>query len=249
MYGRGNLSPRDLRGGQPSLDSSTTVKEVEMEDEILGKRRDFLGLAAVAAVAGLGSALPATQATAATGPSTDFTRWLDSIPGTHRQVYDMPELNNGMGLAWSHVFLLTGAQGYGVPESDLGVVVILRYHALPLAFKDSVWAKYKLGEVFKIDDPETKAPAVRNPFWLKPGALPIPDAGLQKLIDRGVRVAACNMSITFYSGMVAQKAGLKHEDVMKEWLDGVQPGITVVPSGVLAINGAVSRGCVYVFAG
>jgi intracellular sulfur oxidation DsrE/DsrF family protein len=220
-----------------------------MEDEILGRRRDFLGLAAVAAAAGIGSALPATQAVAAPGPSTDFTRWLDSIPGKHRQIYDMPEVNNGMALAWSYVFLVTGAPGYGVPESDLGVVIILRHDALPLAFQDSVWAKYKLGEVFKIEDPETKAPAVRNPFWLKPGALPIADAALEKLIARGVRVAVCNMAITFYSGRVAQMAGLKHEDVMKDWLAGVEPGITVVPSGVLAINGAVSRGCVYVFAG
>jgi intracellular sulfur oxidation DsrE/DsrF family protein len=220
-----------------------------MEDEILGKRRDFLGLAAVAAVAGIGGALPVTQAVAATGPSTDFTRWLDNIPGKYRQIYDMPEVNNGMALAWSHVFLMTGAQGYGVPESELGVVLIVRYHALPLVFQDAVWAKYKLGEVFKIDDPETKAPAVRNPFWLKPGTIPVPEAAMQKLVERGVRVAACNMSITFYSKMLAEKAGLKHEDVMKEWLAGLQPGLTVVPSGVLAINGAVSRGCVYVFAG
>jgi intracellular sulfur oxidation DsrE/DsrF family protein len=224
-------------------------QEIHMQDDIPGKRRDFLGLAAVAAAAGMGAALPATQAAAATGPSTDFTRWLDSIPGTYRQLYDMPEVNHGMALAWSYVFLLTGPAGYGVPESDLGVVIMLRHDALPLAFQDSVWAKYKLGEVFKIEDPETKAPAVRNPFWLKPGALPIADAAMQKLIARGVRVAVCNMAITFYSGKVAQMAGLKHEDVMKEWLAGVQPGIAVVPSGVLAINGAVSRGAVYVFAG
>jgi intracellular sulfur oxidation DsrE/DsrF family protein len=161
----------------------------------------------------------------------------------------MPEVNNGMALAWSWVFLLTGAPAYGVPESDLGVVIVIRHDALPLAFQDEVWAKYKMGEMFKIDDPDTKAPAVRNPFWLKPGALPIPDAGLQKLIDRGVRVAVCNMAITFYSGMAAKKMGLKHEEVMKDWLDAVQPGITVVPSGMVALNGAVSRGCVYVFAG
>ena len=57
------------------------------------------------------------------------------------------------------------------------------------------------------------------------------------------------MAITFRSGMVAKKLGLKHEEVMQDWLDAVYPGMTVVPSGVLAINGAVSRGCVYVFAG
>jgi hypothetical protein len=212
-------------------------------------RRDFLALAATA-TAGLGVMTPVIGAAATTaGPSTDFTRWLDTIPGTYRQVYDMPELNSGFGLAWSWVFLLTGAQGYGVPESDLGVVLVLRHAAVPLAFEDRLWAKYKLGEVFKIDDPDTKAPALRNPYYLKPGALPIPDAGLQKLIDRGVRVAACNMAITVYSGMVAKQMGLKHEEVMKEWVAAVHPGIAVVPSGVLALNGAISRGCAYVFAG
>ena len=218
--------------------------------KLQGDRRDFLGLAATVAAAGLGAMVPGTTAVAAAdGPSTDFTRWLDSISGKHRQLYDMPEVNRGMGLVWSWAFFMTGAEAYGVPESDLGVVMVLRHDALPLALNDSVWAKYQLGEVFKIEDPDTKAPAVRNPFYLKPGALPVPDAALQKLIARGVKVSACNLAITFYSGMVAQKMGVKHDDVKKDWTEAVLPGIQVVPSGVVACNGAVSRGCVYVFAG
>jgi len=223
-----------------------------MSDSTLpSNRRDFLGLAATAAVAGLGAMVPVTATEAATSRSTDFTRWLDSIPGTYKQLYDMPELNGGMGLVWSFAFFMTGAQAYGVPESDLGAVIVLRHNALPLAFNDSVWAKYKLGEVFKINDPDTKAPAVRNPFYLNPGALavPIPDAVLQKLIARGVKVAACNLAITVYSGVVAQKMGLKHEDVIKDWTEAVFPGIQIVPSGVVACNGAVSRGCAYIYAG
>jgi len=222
-----------------------------MDDAKLpGNRRDFLGLAATAAAAGLGAMVPVTGAVAAADePGTDFTRWLDSIPGKHRQLYDMPELNNGMGLVWSWAFYATGAPAYGVAESDLGVVVVLRHNALPLAFEDPAWAKYKLGEFFKIEDPDTKAPALRNPFYLKPGALPVPDAALQKLIARGVKVAACNLALTFYSGMVAQRMGMKHDDVKKDWTEAVLPGIQLVPSGVVACNGGVSRGCAYVFAG
>jgi intracellular sulfur oxidation DsrE/DsrF family protein len=222
-----------------------------MDDAKLhGNRRDFLGLAATAAAAGLGAMVPITGAVAASdNPHTDFTRWLDSIDGTHKQLYDMPQLNGGFGLVWSWAFFTTGAQAYGLPESDLGVVIVLRHDALPLAFNDSVWAKYKLGEVFKIEDPDTKAPAVRNPYYLKPGGVPLPDAALQKLIARGVKVAVCNLAITFYSGMVAKNMGLKHDDVKKDWTEAVFPGIQIVPSGVVACNGAVSRGCVYVFAG
>jgi hypothetical protein len=222
-----------------------------MDDAKLhGKRRDFLGLAATAAAAGLGAMVPVTGAVAASdNPHTDFTRWLDSINGTHKQLYDMPELNGGFGLVWSWAFFTTGAQAYGLPESDLGVVVVLRHNTIPLAFNDSVWAKYKLGEFFKIEDPDTKAPAVRNPYYLKPGGIPVPDASLQKLVARGVKVAACNLAITVYSGILAQKAGLNKDDIKKDWTDAVFPGIQIVPSGVVACNGAVSRGCVYVFAG
>lgn len=221
-----------------------------MDDAKLhGNRRDFLGLAATAAVAGLGAMVPVTGAVAASDTHTDFTRWLDSIDGMHKQLYDMPQLNGGFGLVWSWAFFATGAPAYGVPESDLGVVIVLRHDALPLAFNDSVWAKYKLGEVFKIEDPDTKAPAVRNPYYLKPGGIPVPDAALQKLMARGVKVAACNLAITFYSSMVAKNMGLKHDDVKRDWTEAVFPGIQIVPSGVVACNGAVSRGCVYVFAG
>jgi intracellular sulfur oxidation DsrE/DsrF family protein len=92
---------------------------------------------------------------------------------------------------------------------------------------------------------------VRNAFYRSPNALqvPIPDAVLEKLIARGVKVAACGLAITVYSGMAAQKIGLKHEDVKKDWTDAVLPGIQIVPSGVVACNGAASRGCAYVFAG
>ena len=221
------------------------------ELNIPANRRDFLWLAATAAAAGLGTMVPVTGVQAAAGASTDFTRWLDSIPGTQKQLYDMPELNAGMGLLWSFAFLLTGVPAYGLPESELGVVVVLRHNTIPLALNDSAWARYKLGEVFKINDPQTKAPALRNPFYLDANALPvpIPDAALQKLIARGVKVAVCNLAITVYSGMVAQKMGLKADDAKKDWTDAVLPGIQVVPSGVVACNGAVSRGCTYVYAG
>ena len=112
-----------------------------------------------------------------------------------------------------------------------------------------MWAKYNLGAVFKISDPETNAPAVRNPYYLKPGALPFQEAALSKLIERGVKVVACNMALTFRSMMVAKQLGLKQEDVLKDWLDGVHPGIKVMPSGVFACNAAQGRGCSYLFAG
>jgi intracellular sulfur oxidation DsrE/DsrF family protein len=215
-------------------------------------RRWFLGgAAATAAALGFGKVASSADAVppGATG-GTDFQKWLDRIRGQYRQVYDMPEANNGAALIWSHVYLLTGAQGYGVGESELGVVVVLRHNAIPIALNDAAWAKYNLGEFFKINDPATKAPATRNPFaHIKPGDLPLPEAALDKLVARGVMFGACNMAITYRSAAVAKLMGLRPEDVKKDWVNNVLAGVQVVPSGVVAVNGAQARGCSYCFAG
>ena len=211
-------------------------------------RRDFLALAATA-TAGLGVTLPmAGTAAAATGPSTEFTRWLDTIPGKYRQVADWPDLNNGMGLGYTLSFLMTAPVAYGVPESDIGAVLVIRHNTIPIAMRDPVWLKYNLGELFRITDPDSNAPALRNPYFFKPGALPFAEAALQKLMDRGVKVAACELALTFWSGVVAKKMGLTHDEVKKEWVEAIHPGIQVVPSGTVACHGAVSRGCSYLSA-
>ncbi len=221
-----------------------------MEDTKLQlDRRDFMGLAAAMAAVGVGAALPAAIASAAQGPSTEFTRWLDSIPGKHRILLDMREPNDGLAFAWAWVWLLTAPQAYGLAESDVGAAIVLRHNAIPIAFDDSAWAKYKLGEFFKINDPETGKPALRNPYYLSMSDPFLPDMAMQKVIDRGVRVIACNMAIHFYSGLMAKHMGLKHEDVTADWNSAVLPNVAHAPSGLVACEGAVSRGCTYLFAG
>src|ERR1044071_5176420 len=102
-----------------------------MEDvEHPHKRREFLTFATVLAAASVAT-VPATNTYAATAPATDFTRWLDSIPGKHRILLDMREPNGGLAVAWAWVWLLTAPQAYGVPESDLGAAIVLRHNGIP----------------------------------------------------------------------------------------------------------------------
>lgn len=221
-------------------------------------RRGFLGRVATAAAAvGLGGLIPGrvdaedhSTATHAAAADPAYIAWLNGIKGKYRQVYDAVEANNGFSLIWAHVFLLTGTAGYGVPESDLGVVIVHRHSAIPIAFKDAMWAKYKFGEFWKIQDKSTNAPAVRNVFAnIKEGDLPFPEAAVEKLVARGVKFGVCNMAITFYSMMFAQQMGMQAADVKADWLANVLPGYAVVPSGVVAVNGAQAKGCSYCYAG
>jgi hypothetical protein len=204
--------------------------------ELSNDRRVFLtSMAASAAALGLAEVAQAADTSASVEVPTEFQMWLNTITGKHRQVYDASEPKDGMALIWSYVYLLTAAQGYNVSESDVGAVGVLRHAAIPIGLQDALWAKYKLGEVFKINDPATNAAAIRNPFNnIKPDDMPILDAALDKLVARGVKFGICNMAITFYSGMVAKQMDLPAEKVKQEWIEGVLPGVTVVPSGVVA---------------
>tara|TARA_R110000868_G_scaffold9349_10_gene46831 strand:+ start:9370 stop:9507 length:138 start_codon:yes stop_codon:yes gene_type:complete len=43
--------------------------------------------------------------------------------------------------------------------------------------------------------------------------------------------------------------GLDPQETYQEWVDAVQPGIQIVPSGVWALGRAQENGCGYIFAG
>lgn len=159
-----------------------------------------------------------------------------------------------MPFAWPRVFLMTN-QATGTEEKDNSVVVVLRHDAIPYAFDNRLWDKYKFGEVFKANDPATKAPATRNPFWKpKPGDFKIPGIGnvaigINELQASGVMFAVCEAAITVYSAAVADGMKMNAADVKKDWLSGLLPGIQPVPSGVWALGRAQEHKCAYIFAG
>lgn len=215
-------------------------------------RRAFLG-----GLAGTAITLPAfmTSFSAEAGPTdpgllASADEWLKKIKGKHRICYDAPEPHDGFPIAWSYVFYKTN-NDTGSPDSDLTAVVVLRHNAIPMAMKDNMWEKYKLGEGFKITDPVTSAAAVKNPFWMpdNPFWVSMGIQGMKALGDRGVLFCVCDMALTVYSSFTAKAANLKPEDVKADWVANLHPGIQIVPSGVWAINRAQEKGCSYCYAG
>ncbi len=155
-------------------------------------RRGFLGsIAAGAAALGVANLVSPFRTAAKTfdehkwSDTSAFDSWLGKIQGKHRQVFDSPAHRDGLALAWVRVFLSTN-NDTGTPDGDLCAVHILRHEAIPLAMEDKLWTKYKFGELFKVTDGATKAPAIRNPFWNpKPGELMLPDMSVDQLQKRG----------------------------------------------------------------
>lgn len=231
-----------------------------MEDKNLKSttdRRNFLGTIAASAaalgIATIGSPLQLAAETASPlGNADDADAWFNKLTGKHKMIFDVTGPHEVFPFAWPKVFLLTNQ----VAPKDNSVVVVLRHEAIPYAFEDRLWAKYKFGEMFKgANDPKTKAPSVRNPFWQpKPGDFQIPglgnvDIGINQLQESGVLFCVCDMAMTVYSAAVAQGMNTDAATVKKDWLAGLLPGIQVVPSGVWAVGRAQEHGCAYCFAG
>lgn len=223
-------------------------------------RRGFLGsLATGAAAVGI-TAIAPTMNVFGNEPSMPFTvsedpeEMFKKINGKHRIVFDSPHPHEIFPFAWPRVFLLTN-EATGSKDKDCSVVVVLRHSSIGYAMEDRLWEKYKLGELFEANDPDTKQPATRNPFW-KPraGAFKIPGVGeiligINELQSNGVMFCVCQAAIGVYSAVTAQKMKLDAEEVKKDLLSGLLPGIQPVPSGVWALGRAQEKGCGYIFAG
>jgi hypothetical protein len=218
-------------------------------------RRRFLGkIAAGAAALGIATLSRPIKAVSESGftfkNAEDPEAWLEKIKGKHRIVFDCTGPHDIFPFAWPKVFLMTNGDA-----KDCGVVVILRHEAIPYAMGNDLWVKYKFGEMFKINDPVTNAPSIRNAFWEpKPGDYSVPgignvDIGINQLQQDGVMFCVCDVALTVYSAAVAGKMNLNAADIKQEWVKGLLPDVQVVPSGVWAVGRTQEHGCSYCFAG
>ena len=208
-------------------------------------RRGFIRRVAGAMALGLTGLVPSPSHPQPAAARSDGPEWPGPLKGRHRQLVDAYEVNDGSPLAFAYTFLSTNEP----PTANLvsaTAVIVLRHAAFPMALGNEMWRKYKIGEAFKILDPETKAPAVKNPFLHpKPGVLPLDGMAIDLLLASGTVFGACHVALLGQSKMLAGNAGVSAEQAAKEWTANIIPGITIIPSGTWGVNRAQEGGCTY----
>src|ERR1700704_289606 len=198
-------------------------------------RRNFFGIAAMSALGlfGLATATASAQPAPSDGPD-----WPGTLKGRHKQLFAVYTINAVFPLGFVNNFL--------TPNESATAVMIFRHQGLPYALNSMIWAKYKVGETFKIIDPETKGPAVKNPwFEPKPGVVENPQAALDRLAARGAVMGACGVALRGQAGRLAPNAGVTADEALKEFTANLIPGVTVLPSGTWGVNRAQEAGCTY----
>lgn len=225
-----------------------------MNDPKIKDRREFLAqvVTAAAVVAGAGCATPlAAAGSSAIAPSAPFDdSWTRRVSAAkHRAVFDSPDISEGLALVHATFFRQGFQEQLGVGPSEVIPVVVFRHLGTSMAFNDTLWAKYALGERSKLIDPATGKEAVRNPFARvgtdEKNAMVPADASIEALLANGAVLLVCNKATMRLAGQVAAKFGKPVEDVRAEFRAAVLPGVLLQPSGVYAVLRAQDVGCVF----
>ena len=208
-------------------------------------RRSFISvltsLAGVTAIQSAGTQA-AAQVPAGSAPNWDL-KWIDELKGSHKQVFDLADSDPASQpppLRLPRNYLDAFRDVYKVEFPEVRTVIGISGHAFPYNASDRLWAKYALGERSKIIDPVTKQPAVRNIF--------IDDAtlGVKALQARGTIFWQCNIALNAIAQQLAQARQLPMADVRADLLAGLNPGVRLVPSHVMAMGLVQERGVTYV---
>jgi hypothetical protein len=136
-------------------------------------------------------------------------------------------------------YLDTYRDVFGLQSPDINTAVGVS-RAIAINLSDAMWQKYKIGERYKIADPATKQPAVRNIF-LSEG-----DLSVKAMQARGTVFWQCNVALGLIAQQLAQASGTPAADVRADLVAGLNPGVRLVPSHVMAIGIAQEHGFTYV---
>jgi hypothetical protein len=208
-------------------------------------RRSFISI--VASLAGLAAARvsanqqPRGQSAAASG-GFDMA-WLDQMKGKHKQLYDLGGLELAVEprpLRFTRNFLDTFRDVYRLEYPDINTAVGISGPAFPMNASDRLWAKYKLGERSKIIDPMTKQPAVRNILY-DDGT----DISVKAIQARGAVFWQCNVALGGVAQQLATAFQMPFAEVRADLVAGLNPGVRLMPSHVMALGLAQERGFTY----
>lgn len=237
-------------------------------------RRTFLKHAGLSAAAF--AALPATSqaasldANTATGAGTaareldaylDFaqqqqqqqqeawdTTWAKRIKGKHRAMFDVPEVEGGVGVLRSGIWQRQYNEVLKPKKGHMTAVMVIRHNAIHLAMNQDFWTTYNVGEEEKLKGDDGK-PLKFNPVLPAPGAdTPASFATLMldKQIEGGAIVLACNLAYRSVVGLVQRKDKLTPAEARTKANSMLVPGVIMQPSGIFANVMAQQAGCVFV---
>ena len=220
-----------------------------MKDNEQPRRREFIGqLGAIAMAATVPTVRAPEAARRPVASSAWDMSWVERVMAApYKVAIDTTKIENDE-LYTALDMLDTFHEVYGCGNEPMQVVVVLRHFAAAMAQRDAMWEKYVIGEERSVTDPETKAPAKRNPF-LHPSPTAKEswelNSKIEPLVARGVIFLVCNRATMGLASSLAKRANKPVDEVKEDLRTNVVPGAILMPNGIFALIRAQNAGCAF----
>jgi hypothetical protein len=177
--------------------------------------------------------------------STWDTTWPDRLTGSIRAVYDVPEIEHGLGVWRASIWARQYEQAMGVPASECSTALVIRHTAIILAMQQEYWDRYGVGRDGSVRHPITREATTRNPVLLgESDGIPQPQASfsLTGFHARGGVSLACDLALTgIVVATIARVDGVSRDVARDRAVALLVPGVILQPSGVFAVMLAQQR--------
>jgi intracellular sulfur oxidation DsrE/DsrF family protein len=234
-----------------------------MTSETQTARRGFLGriLGAIAA-----ASLPIVGTRVVEAQEAGPDDWIKEVKGTHRCLFDFPQMANGMPLLHILNYINTYNTAYKTTPGQVGAVGTFysagQRASIPFGFNDAMWAKYELGVYTGLKDAAGN-PYTRNVFNRPTGddlhllmkaidspqipalAGAVPLLGIENLQKMGTKFILCANALGIWCLELEARGKGKSADIEKDLRANLLPGVTIVPAMVIAIEKAQEAGIRY----
>lgn len=240
-----NLRPA-RSAGEPAVSStqrSLPVSYLHPLIYLMPRRREFLSTLTLAAAA-ITVGPDELRAQAALGPWD--TSWIGKVEkAKYRVVFNGSDIADGAVLDYTSTFFDHFHEAHDTRDADTRPVIVFRRLGTVMALNDAMWERYNIGTDRKIDDPATKAPAKRNPFWSAPPGDRHASMSIDALQQRGLISLACSVSLASMGFSFGRATGRDAAEVSKELRANLVTGAIAVPSGIYALIRAQNAGCAF----
>ena len=212
------------------------------------ERRGFLARLTAAASATALFSLPTRLDAAEPAPSltsaADPDAWIDRMKGRHKVLLHVHK-EARRGVEGAAGYLRDARDGYGIPEKDQSIAVLVHGPSIAMVLGEGLWQKYTLGSVYNVKDAAGN-PATVSPYLVAAEGTPA-EILVPNLQARGVTFVVCNVALRNLAkrlaGSDASAVDARHQEV----LAGLVPGVVSVPNGYVSLVNAQKRGLTYLY--
>lgn len=175
--------------------------------------------------------------------------WPTRLTGKHKAMFDVPEINGGVGVMRAAIWGRQYMDALKVTRSDLSTVIVIRHAAIFLLMNQEYWTTYEVGKARKLKNDDGKTMQF-NPVLPKPGA-PTgngPSMMLDAQIAGGAIALGCNLAFRAVVSLIEKKDKMPNAEARAKAKAMMVPGAIMQPSGIFANVLAQEAGCAFVYA-